>query len=53
MKGYLNNEKATREMVDEDGWLHTGVSYFGNINGYSFITENIKRVVAFVFVVLK
>lgn len=43
--GYLNNEKATKETFDEEGWLHTGDVGFMDREGFIVITDRIKEMI--------
>lgn len=45
MKGYWNNEKATKETVDSEGWLHTGdVAYYDD-DFYFYIVDRTKELI--------
>lgn len=45
MKGYYNNEKATAETIDEDGWLHSGDLGVMDRDGYFAITGRLKDMI--------
>jgi long-chain acyl-CoA synthetase len=44
MKGYWNNETATNEVIDSDGWLHTG-DIAKIENSHIYITGRIKEII--------
>jgi len=47
MKGYLNNEKATKETLTPDGWLKTGDIAYIDEDGYMFIVDRLKELIKF------
>lgn len=44
MKGYYKDEKATREIIDENGWLHTGDVGYLKDGKYLMITDRKKEI---------
>lgn len=45
MKGYYKNEEATRKVIDEEGWLHSGDLGLKTKDGFYQITGRIKDMI--------
>ncbi|MCV7279766.1 4-coumarate--CoA ligase family protein [Mycolicibacterium flavescens] len=47
MAGYLNNEEATKQTIDDDGWLHTGDLAQVDADGCVYIVDRLKELIKY------
>ncbi|KAF0906125.1 hypothetical protein E2562_009116 [Oryza meyeriana var. granulata] len=47
MKGYLNDPEATKNTIDQDGWLHTGDIGFVDDDDEIFIVDRLKEIIKY------
>ena len=47
MKGYLNNPAATAQILDQDGWLHTGDIGHADPDGDFYVVDRVKELIKY------
>ncbi|MFM9368289.1 4-coumarate--CoA ligase family protein [Streptomyces sp. Da 82-17] len=47
MKGYLGRPEATADMIDADGWLHTGDIGHVDADGWLFVVDRVKELIKY------
>ncbi|TWF75695.1 acyl-CoA synthetase (AMP-forming)/AMP-acid ligase II [Pseudonocardia hierapolitana] len=47
MSGYLGNPEATADVLDDDGWLHTGDLVRIDPDGWLFVVDRVKELIKY------
>ena len=47
MKGYLNRPEATAQLIDAEGWAHTGDVGFVDADGYLTVVDRLKELIKY------
>lgn len=47
MMGYHKNPQATRDMIDENGWLHTGDVGYLDEDAYLYVIDRVKELIKY------
>jgi acyl-CoA synthetase (AMP-forming)/AMP-acid ligase II len=47
MRGYLNRPQETAQMLDPDGWLHSGDVGHVDDDGYFYVVDRVKELIKY------